>query len=381
MAKSNCLLVLAFAAAGLIAVSAVGNLVWRGYDRRTAPTVDEDLEIDSTDASPGRGVPFSVEIRYPRPENGWRLPGGRDQAVAGLANLSAPRFAGPPDTADVLHALRLWGATAGFGDGEWTGHEMWRFLSDHEFFRTSLGDEYRKALLVPTDLGVMVRVSGKDETATAHRDSLLSAAASAGLPLDTVMHTTEGSATLRDVLRRSIAVFSLEGGEIDWTAQAYALYFPEGQTSWVNRFGQSHSFDDLAEHLMSLPRGEGTCYGTHHLYALAVILNVHDRVSRVSDSAATAVREYLRRTSEHLTKYQHPEGSWGGGWEEEKRPELVQPMKTLGGRLRATGHHLEWIALVPRELGPDEPVVQKALSFLCSSAHVWKDFQPDKTLV
>ena len=100
------------------------------------------------------------------------------------------------------------------------------------------------------------------------------------------------------------------------------------------------------------------------MYVLAVLLSVDAKVPLWQDrSWRSKVELAFFEVGERLSQSQLVDGSWDVYWE--------LPSLTHGGtaidesqRLLITGHHLEWLALVPRELRPSDRVLLMAGEFI-----------------
>lgn len=145
----------------------------------------------------------------------------------------------------------------------------------------------------------------------AHRDQLLAVLGEIGIPLDAPVTTDRGPKPLRGLLDDSVANFSLDQGEIEWTALAYALYLPP-QRQWTDKFGTAFQFDQLARELMRRELGEQrACSGTHLLYSLAVLCRVDESEPVLSQDTRRELRRYLAAMSDRAAASQRIDGSWG----------------------------------------------------------------------
>ena len=203
----------------------------------------------------------------------------------------------------------------------------------------------------------------------AHQGQGLSILASLGLSTDVgIRFRAEGGyerKTIRHLLEDTTANFSLAEEEVYWDAVSLALYLPP-QRSWEDKFGQRTSFDDLANELVNRPNSDSSCAGTHKLYALAVLAESDRRSPILSPVARSAVDSELRRAVEQLVRVQLPEGGWTTEWfqsdkdrrEAESETPLLSP--TIHTELLATGHHLEWLLLLPEDAQPDRERIERA---------------------
>src|SRR5262245_55751758 len=149
-----------------------------------------------------------------------------EQLVAVLERVKPP--ANSANTNNFVHALRLWGPNADFGDPAIpTGQELSDYFLDDATFRQFAGDA-APPLFYRGQNGVEVR-SFDDRltdqaTASVHTDDLVATLAETGTPLDAPLRLREGDAQVADLLSTSLSRFHLEQLEYEWTAIAYARY-------------------------------------------------------------------------------------------------------------------------------------------------------------
>jgi hypothetical protein len=276
----------------------------------------------------------------------------------------------------ILHASRLWLSPLYSLDTRFppddsigaeftiiTPDEMLRVLFDHE----SYAKFYLKGSGVPdllrkTTYGIGVHLADGPGApgGEAHVDQLLKVASEIGLSRDTPVFTPQGSGTVGDIVVNSIMHFSMHQ-ELEFTAISYSRYLPPART-WTNRFGRTYSFDDMAAELISKTRGAGCCYGAHVPYALISIVRA-DRVHPIiSDYTRRSIRHYFGELASSLEEKQHKEGWWDAGWGEELPAQDAD--SSLQRRLRATGHHLEWMAFAPEDHRPSDVAMARAADYL-----------------
>jgi hypothetical protein len=233
----------------------------------------------------------------------------------------------------VLDADMARQAGKGFGDGQ-------------VFARTSHG--LRFALADTWKLSV-------DQANTEyHPGQGLAALATAGVPLDARISSPGGAdGRVGDVLADLVANFSLEG-EIFWEAVALAFYLPPNR-SWGDKFGKVYTFDDLSDELLRRPLDGSSCAGTHILIALTTILRSDMEAPLLSPGHRTALRSHLRGVVERLERSRLDEGGWAHDWSEPGGIETA-PREVI----IATGHHLEWLMLLPDDLRPGPSVLGRA---------------------
>jgi hypothetical protein len=285
-----------------------------------------------------------------------------------------------PTVSRLMHALRTYdrfhklsAKKLRSSDSGLTPQRMLEILTDDRRFREAMYHHTEPLLRrTPHGIRVLSRPDANQFHATemaAHLDVYLSTMAEIGIPLTKAIVAENGErGTLADVLNDAIARFSIDQ-EIEFTTVAFGLYLPP-RTHWTNRFGQTYSFDDL---VLKLDRRfqESACAGTHVPYAFAMLVQVDAKTPILSTRSRGLIAAQLKRIAAVLEAEQRPDGSWSEDWyaalldsgaSRERRP-LVFPNELLG-RVSVTGHHLEWIGLVPRELRPADAAVRRAVDYL-----------------
>ena len=286
------------------------------------------------------------------------------QVRAAVARLARPH---PQDLAEVLHVLRVFGPDASIPmAGEPSGIKVLDLALDYErsraYFRTG-------PTLIDTRDGVRCRKVetsdlNKRHEKEAHEDQLLAALAELGVPLGHVLTTSRGARSVRRLLDDALAKFDLKQPEIEWSALAFALYVPP-RVSWQDRFGTRTTFDDLAAEMMRRPFDETrACAGTHLVYSLTVMLRVDEMTPVFTEPVRRQVRSYLERLVAAAVRNQWPDGVWDLNWYADA-PAMPKRNEGEGWTsVLATGHQVEWLAILPTDLLPPRPPLLRALRWL-----------------
>lgn len=304
-----------------------------------------------------RTEPLKVIPLYNRPDI------VSDADLVAVLDKLQPRFRGQaPHVNHLDHALRFWGVNAKFSDPQsLSGFEMRDILLDHRQF-TQLSGKKTPAFLILTPKGVGVRLQ-EGEASASHVDHTLAGLAEVGTPLDYPVQTAQGEATVQAILEQSLADFSLNQLEYEWSALAYALYIP--QPRWMTREGQQISYDLLADRIMRQGYVQGVCLGHHRLHALVMLLRIDEQTPILSDATRTRIHQHLRAATDLLVKNQKPEGNWDRDWAGTAAAADGEGSPTLVARtILATGHPLEWWALAPADVLPPPETLQKAAAWL-----------------
>ena len=290
-----------------------------------------------------------------------------EQLAAVLDRVKPPT--GPASTNNFVHALRLWGPVADFGDPSIpTGQELRDYFLDDATFRRFAG-ENAPALFYRGRDGIEVR--GYDDqltdrtTSSFHTDDLLATLAETGTPLDSKLHLRDGEARVEDLLTTSLSRFHLDQLEYEWTAIAYARYvFPQPQ--WRNKYGQKIDVDSLVAEILDHPPHLGPCNGLHRLEALVVLHRADEQFHALQPRTRLKMLVYMKRVSNALVAAQSPDGFWTREWPQGSS--AAAPGKTsaptLYDKLLVTGHHLEWLALAPEEVQPPRETIVRAGQWL-----------------
>ena len=290
-----------------------------------------------------------------------------EQLWAVLERMKPP--SGKPNTNLLVHALRLWGPHADFGDPAIPSGAVMRdyFLRDSEFRRLAGNDT--PALFILDQDGVRARPSllkdVYETTGAVHTDDLLATLAEIGTPLSQPLETRQGTTTVGELLYGALNRFHLEQQEFEWSAISYARYeFPV--TSWTNQHGQRITVDEVVEDLINHPIEEGVCGGTHRLEALVVLLRADEQAHALSPKTKRRIIAHLTSVAQLLVKSQHSAGHWTRSWVRGVPPG-VKDKSELVDEILLTGHHLEWLALAPAEVQPPRETIVRAGQWLVRS--------------
>lgn len=271
------------------------------------------------------------------------------ERLAAIRRLSYPLHQGM--TASLaLHALMSHGIDAQFDHPNIrSGEDLWRAVTDDAAGIVMFGSP----TLIQTRHGVRSAIIVDDPRAREHhRDQLLAVMAKLGSPLATPLRVQNEDFTLKDLLTDSIANYTVNQIEIEWTALAYALYLPP-QRSWTNKFGETFSFDDLAERVLSRNLGSASCCGSHVVWAMIAMVQVDTaRGPILSKENCKRLKVRIEQCVASALETQNDDGSWGADWSRgESMPESPQQFAmdadSLSNRLVATSHIPQWMLTLP----------------------------------
>jgi hypothetical protein len=292
-----------------------------------------------------------------------------------------PRFDGAKTKINhVDHALRFWSSEALFKDKTYpSGEQLRELLLDQRRFAKMYGkDADKKPLLINAGRGVKVRVNEGDWSSS-HVDHTVASVAEANTPLNYPVNTLAGATRFRSLVEQVFRDFSLNQVEYEWSTMIFAMYLEE-PTPWRTAEGQEITFDRLAERIMRQDQPQGVCFGNHRLYSLVVLLRVHDEMPILSDETHQHIVTYLQDMTKRLVANQHADGFWNVDWPIAK-PTSAKPQDAEGDRLSdriiATGHALEWWAMVPKELAPailpEREVIARAAQWVVRTVDAMED--------
>lgn len=303
-------------------------------------------------------VPIRSQALSIAPAGGLR--GFVDKAeLRKILRLAEPRWT-VVKTNHLLHSLRLWGLDAAFklepfedGVSVPSSKRMLAALTD-----SAIAEECG---VIPYPFLFMTRF-GPSAPVTkgggvSHPDQYIQGLGEAGARSDMAIRLPDGAlATLEGVIRESLANFNIEQ-EMEFTAVAYSRWLPPTRR-WVDRHGYMHSFDEIADALMSRSLDGASCCGAHVPYALVNLLRANEQEAILDEATAERVESHLAQFSRRLEENQDPSGVWLGSWYKSSEP---SPENSRGLQaLTATGHNLEWIALAAPRLRPRPDCVERA---------------------
>ncbi|MEN6405334.1 MAG: hypothetical protein ABFC77_02570 [Thermoguttaceae bacterium] len=326
-------------------------------------------DIPARRAARGERLPLSIKARQIpikiEPVVGLADVVTDEQLIKAL-NASRPLWH-PPTVPSLIHELKLWGRNANF-----TKQMVGQARSGTTMVETLLSDKLCRerttpngaSFLVDSPFGINVVQSGtmdaKYNRAEGHYGQLLMVLGETGVPLNTPVTTASGRCgTIADILQEAVMRFEWSK-ELEFIGVALALWLPP-ETSWTDQFGNRYSFDELVEHLMAVPCGQGACGGCHIAYTIAVVLQVDSQYRILSSSNRQRAVQRLANISARLEKTKLVEGGWDQTWPGGGTKGIIYEDSLLD-QITVIGHHLEWISLVQEPARPSRETVAHAVS-------------------
>ena len=292
-----------------------------------------------------------------------------DQLAAVLERVKPPRDGLTSN--HLVHALRLWGPGAEFGDPSVTSGPVMRdYLLDDRVFQ-QLAGEKSPPLFYRGDGGVDLRsyddAAEFQHTSSYHTDDMLATLAESGVPLDAPLHLRGGQSRVADLLTGSMQRFYLGRHEYEWSIIAFARY-AHPLVPWRNKYGEKIDVEALVKELTDKPAELGPCGGLHRLEALAVMYRIDQQSPALPLRVRQRMRTYMKQASDRLVRSQSVDGYWSSGWSK-NQPQVENSKSkfaesTLHDKLLVTGHHLEWLALAPAEVQPPRETIVRAGQWL-----------------
>ena len=332
----------------------------------------EDEELPARRAMRGESIPLLIKAReFPIQVNStFELEDiVTDDQLFTVLSASLPLWH-PPSVPSLIHELKLWGPECVFtkemvGSEGRTGKLIVQTLLNDQLCATNtvvLGEGKGGAYLIDSPFGIhpiqSLSYDAVEYRAETHYGKLTMIMALTNMPLSTpVTSSSNRVGTLADVLQDTIMNFHW-GQELEFIACSLALWLPPVK-SWTNQFGETFTFDELMERLLSIPLGYGCCAGTHVPFAVTVLLQADDQYFILDPKTRIKAIKWLNRVTALLEQTQHVDGSWPRDWgcTNQKGALYNDPVLDC---ITITGHHLEWIAYSSQYSRPNSECLKKA---------------------
>lgn len=332
----------------------------------------------SSEVSPPAGVAAPETFAMPGLRDEWPLPepevlmqrkwqlGLIEADTEWLDRQMLPAHFETLTCSNVIHLLYLHGVDLRFlGDHHESDFYLLDSLLNGSIARVVFGQE----VLVPTRFGIRPRSRGlrdvdSPQAYESHRDQLLACLAQCSIPLSRPVVVRDEFFAVRDILADSVANFHLGQEELVWTALAYSMYMPPAR-AWKNRYAETFTFDDLADALMAKPLPGQSCGGAHVLEALAQMHRIDEYHQLFSARVRSKISGYLSDAARLTVLRQSNDGSFPpdwNGWSTDNR--LWSEEDTVGARLVATSHLIEWMCRLPKDARVPDAVLRAAATWM-----------------
>jgi hypothetical protein len=262
--------------------------------------------------------------------------------------------------------LRLWSPRAKFADADRpSGADMLAYFLDDNVFRAKNGDQIPPLVTIgPQGVEVREWAFGDKFTSTsaAHRDDVLATLAESGVALETPLVARNGVTTVGQLLRDTFARFHPHLHEYEWSLISYIRYlYPQDLPT--NQYGEKVRLTELVDELVDAPLRHGPCAGLHRMEAAVLLYRMDAERPALPKSARAKLANHLLRVTKVLADSQLLEGQWTRTW-----PLGAEAAKQDKGnrydQILATGHVLEYLALVPPEFQPPRESIIRAGQWL-----------------
>jgi hypothetical protein len=295
-----------------------------------------------------------------------------DEELAAVLSKVLPLFKQERLRPNVVeHAMRTWHEDAIFTNPDvMSGMEMRDFLIDHGRFLLSWENQREyQPLLSATETGVHVLWSNDFiPGASVHHDHTLACLSEARVKLSQPVRTRlKPNLTMADMVNQAVYDFSLDEKETEWSAMAFGLWLPP-QKEWVNGKGRKLNFDMIAERQLRGHQQHGVCGGTHRLYSLMALLRLDEEHGPIlSKPMRKKVYTHLLNVGHKLAETQFEDGHWPYNWPDGKDAVENPADHPMSRSVIATGHHLEWLAIAPKEMHPPRENIIKAAKWIIAN--------------
>lgn len=178
-----------------------------------------------------------------------------------------------------------------------------------------------------------------------HANQTIALISMCGVELDRQFGTSEGSVTMRDMIRHAQMTLS-QKDEPTWTLWVLSRYLPP-TARWTNQDGEHWSIERLVQEQVAKPMKGAPCGGTHGLFALAHARNVYLQQGRPLRGVWLQAEYKIRKYINTARFQQNSDGSLSSNYfrGREYNPDFNKRMASIG-------HMLEFlmIALPQKEL-------------------------------
>lgn len=200
------------------------------------------------------------------------------------------------------------------------------------------GEELRGLRFIPTAYGVDVE-NGEQFVSQGHQDQFIAEMAQCNLPADKEFLIHGKKYHFMDFVRHSQMRARVNADqELSWTIIVVGQYLGT-DISWTNSYGEKLRFEDLVRYEVHANVEQAACGGTHRLFGLQWVYNLHLRNGGKADGVWKDLVDEQKKYQEIARKYQNADGSFSTDFF--RGPGNAPDMQL---RMNTTGHILEWLA-------------------------------------
>lgn len=201
------------------------------------------------------------------------------------------------------------------------------------------GGELRGMRFIPTPAGLDVQI-GPLFVGQGHADQFVAEMLQVGVAAEHSFLVDGRQYTLMDFIRHTQSrVRVTEDQELSWAIVAIGQCLGT-DVQWTNRFGESLRFEDLVRYELAQDVEGAACGGTHRLFGLHWVYQLHLDSGGASTGVWQEVAEKTSHYQDRARELQNPDGSFSTDFF--RGPGSVGDMQQ---RINSSGHIFEWLAL------------------------------------
>lgn len=220
------------------------------------------------------------------------------------------------------------------------------------------GGEVRGMRFIPTKYGLDVQ-NGPMFVGQGHVDQFVAEMVQSGLSPDREFIVYGKQYTFMDFIRHTQSrVRVTSDQELSWAIVAIGECLGT-DISWTNSFDEELHFEDLVRYELDQKIEEAACGGTHSLFGLSWVYQLHRRSGGQETGIWKEVADKTAKYQKRVQTLQNSDGSFSTNFFRE--PGNASDKKL---RINTTGHMFEWLALSLTDAQLQEPWVQQAANAL-----------------
>jgi len=221
------------------------------------------------------------------------------------------------------------------------------------------GGRLRGLEFFPTNDGLDVATMKEMYLSQGHQDQFIAEMTQWGMKPERKFVVNGKDYTFMDFIRHSKARASIKANqELSWAIIIIGQFFGTDCT-WTNNLGEKLTFEDIVRYEMAQPVDDAACGGTHRLFGLSWVCQLHQKRGGQKSGVWKEVAEHLAGYQQRAKELQNPDGSFSTEFFR-KRGNL----DNMQQRIYSTGHTLEWLAFSLPDAYLEKAWVQDAVSAL-----------------
>jgi hypothetical protein len=200
------------------------------------------------------------------------------------------------------------------------------------------GGSLRGLHFIPTEYGVDVE-TGEMFISQGHQDQFVAEMVQSGVPRERLFRVDGKPRPFLDFVHHSqMRARVTANQELSWTILAVGQYLGT-DCQWTNAAGEHLRFEDLVRYEVDANIEQAACGGTHRLFGLQWVYNLHLRKGGAEASPWKDLHDEQLRYQRLARQYQNSDGSFST--EFFRGPGAAPDMQL---RMNTTGHMVEWLA-------------------------------------